>query len=554
MIGAAVLTAVLTLSGPVDRFWERDLFGTVRALADQSHRVGDHAGLVTDLVRLAQCEPLPPVPTQAPDRAARLLVRLEAARGGRMGEGARSSTTLWRDLYTPAFFRRVPQVKAGALVWPVEDERWPDEALNFQLTPGCVAVPAAAGDELTLLPPAIAAALASPGLEGIAATTSYQLTVLQLRAGKLEAAQASAALLDPARLEPIPSANARLMRLELGIDPPEGYLELVALPELQPVDLHVRARASGVLIGQGRYLAAVEVTTPALEAALAPSRTPGGIAQDLLCRHLTALVGAGRLDPAVAILPRTLKTGAPETEPSMQCLRELALELASLRKLDTFTEQLIALAGPAEKDGERWVEAGSRALARRQLEVAHALATRATTFGPGRARQGGDILLAEIAWARGDLEGFATRLAALYGKQGRESARLRGDREKAALVAGAALVNRMEQQPLPELRTRLLEALRTFRKEALRKNQPAAEALLAAGEKRARSAAKGSTVVAVVAVGDIQVTFQPPRMAPTASPVDYPEPYSLLAVPAPDGSFHPWVPATAAAVEVSDAT
>ena len=129
------------------------------------------------------------------------------------------------------------------------------------------------------------------------------------------------------------------------------------------------------------------------------------------------------------------------------------------------------------------------------------------------------------------------------------------EREKAALVAGQALVNQMAEPALsPALHGMVLEALRTFRREALRKNQEGAEALLAAAEKRARTTPKAGAVVAVVAVGDIQVAFVPPGVAATPSPIDYPEPYSLLAVPAPDGSFVSWFPATAAAVEVSDAT
>src|SRR5712671_1029368 len=123
--GAVIALAAALAAAPfAGAFWGRDLGAVARELADR--RGGEGAALFDDLLRLCDCEPLPPLPAADPLRQ---LVRVEAARRARLGSRAAASETLWRDVLRKDFFRRDPgnPPLASALRWPDEEEVWTGE-------------------------------------------------------------------------------------------------------------------------------------------------------------------------------------------------------------------------------------------------------------------------------------------------------------------------------------------------------------------------------------------------------------------------------------------
>ena len=123
MIALALLLSTADFAG---HFWARDLGALARDIAESPD--DPQAAFFADLLRLCDCEPLGPVQDKDPLRA---LLRVEAARRDRLGAGAASSPTLWRDVLRPDFFRRDPgnPRAADALEWPDEQERWAGEKL-----------------------------------------------------------------------------------------------------------------------------------------------------------------------------------------------------------------------------------------------------------------------------------------------------------------------------------------------------------------------------------------------------------------------------------------
>jgi len=97
------LAAALAVSPFADAFWDRDLGALARELAE--HGAAPDAPLFEDLLRLCDCEPLEALDSPDP---LRVLVRIEAARRGRLGKRAAASNTIWRDVSKKDFFRRFP--------------------------------------------------------------------------------------------------------------------------------------------------------------------------------------------------------------------------------------------------------------------------------------------------------------------------------------------------------------------------------------------------------------------------------------------------------------
>src|SRR5262249_8331246 len=111
--------------------------------------------LFADIAHLASCEPLAPLGNEEADFELRTLVRLEAARRGRLGEAAASAPTIWKDVLSRDFFLRStlpPElVRADLIAWPVEAEAWPGETLRIGSLPWrCDAPAPAAADELSI--------------------------------------------------------------------------------------------------------------------------------------------------------------------------------------------------------------------------------------------------------------------------------------------------------------------------------------------------------------------------------------------------------------------
>src|SRR5262249_38141040 len=154
-------------------------------------------------------------------------IRLERARRSRLGAGAASSQTLWRDILKPSFFNRAlgGGPDGTLLFWPVESEEWSSEALRARVrASGCAAAPGPgkpaemelASEKLMLDLGRDAAP--DPALRPAAARLAYHRGVLLARAGQSEAAKQAAALVTPPELlGPELAKYARLLRLELGV-------------------------------------------------------------------------------------------------------------------------------------------------------------------------------------------------------------------------------------------------------------------------------------------------------------------------------------------------
>ena len=197
MIHALLLATLAAGPAQYDQaFWERDLHGLVVLLSERpsSEAEAEAQALYGDVVRLVQCEPLPGI--AAGDLQAvsqRRLLRLEAARRTRLGADAARAPTLWREVLDPASFRRTSALAAQGLLlrWPVEEERWSDEATDVAVRPSACANPVAAGDELSLLgaPELTQLQLALPADAG--ARLTYHRAARLLARGEREAARAA---------------------------------------------------------------------------------------------------------------------------------------------------------------------------------------------------------------------------------------------------------------------------------------------------------------------------------------------------------------------------
>src|SRR2546429_339390 len=161
------------------------------------HRGAAQAALFEDLVRLCDCETLAPLETPDPLRQ---LVRIEAARGARLGAKGGASETLWRDLLRKDFFRRDPRNPPleNALAWPDEEELWTGEIRVVEAPRWRCdqpAPPPAAQDDTGL-----AGALRTAGYREAASRFAYHRASRLLARGEKTAAAQQARGIDPAAL------------------------------------------------------------------------------------------------------------------------------------------------------------------------------------------------------------------------------------------------------------------------------------------------------------------------------------------------------------------
>ncbi|MBF5042091.1 hypothetical protein FGE12_06770 [Aggregicoccus sp. 17bor-14] len=575
MIHAVLLAALAAGPAQYDRaFGERDLHALVLLLSEhpESEAESEAQALYGDVVRLAQCEPLPPLAAQelrAP--TARSLLRLEAQRRARLGAGAARSQTLWRDLLDPTFFRRTSALAAqGPLLrWPLEDERWSDEATDVGVRPWSCGSPVAAGDELAQLGAAELAKLqrALPAEAG--ARLGYHRSVRLLSRGERELALQAAQTVAPASLHAELAAWAQLMRLELGLDPAERYLALVDAPALAPVRLLVHERAAATLAAGGKWLPLLRLAAQGGdEPAFAGSPEDAAqLREDLLLRRALAYEALGNREALRSLLQRALITEAPKPAPSsaagssasapaspaLEGLRGLALEALARSSLDADDLALLAALGPTSARLQRLVTLGGRALAVGNARGAEEVAAELLRQKDALAQARGFALQAELSLQQEDrprLERSVTALLALRAAPG-VSPRQQAEVDAVAMQVAQALVLASARLTGPGWQPVLGARLKTLEEGVHSRNARSFIPLYAAlADRPAEPGAKGRRAPAYVSVGEVAVGAPREAVAPPAVTVPWPEPYSLLSLPRPDGTpgdgFSPPTPAGAA--------
>jgi hypothetical protein len=465
-------------------FWSRDLGGLARHVAEEP---GAADSLFGDLLRLANCEPLP-----SSDDPLRRLVRAEALRR------ARPANTIWRDILRPGFFRREVVNPVGTLVWRDDGEPWPGETLVVAAPVSrCATEPLPKGDELALLD----VRLDDPAARS---RVAYQRAVLLLR--KKEKARAGE--VDPALLRPELQPWGKLLRLETGVDPRDRYAAL--LEEWSAAPEQVAVRAAAVLAERRDFAELARIT-----GRVSAPRTPAQ--RYLLALRAVALHALGRDEEALAALEKT---------PT----RELALRILARRPFDGRTRTLLAAfpGAPAADLSERALAVGN---ARTALAAAEELVD-------GKKLARGLALQAEIAFAQRDVPAFDDAVARLFPKERFGRAWQRDERDRSAIELFELLAARQASRPDRGWQ-RLLEARAgKMAAEIHARHRPEAERVLTAlRELRGKNAPRGAQMVAL---GALPVEPDAPLPAPPEVSFEWPEPFSLLAIPAADGSLRDW--------------
>jgi len=482
-------------------FWERDLGALARELADG--RSVPHAALFEDLIRFCDCETLPPLETPDPLRQ---LVRIEAARRGRLGTKAGSSDTLWRDVLRKEFFRRDPgnPPLANALIWPDEEELWTGE-IRFVEPPRwrCdqpARLPATQNDS------GLVEALLAAGHPETASRFAYHRASRLLARGEKTAAAEQARAIDPAFLGQLRNWGA-LLRLQLGADGPEEAVVL-ARAWSGPQSLPARALAMDHLARQGRWAEVVQLTEPV-------DGPDGTLLQHVRLLRVRALIELSRREEALAAVPRDARS---------DLARDLALEAVAGRPLDRASIEILSALWP--DPAEAFARIAERALFAGALEVARSAAAAIPRSG-ARAR----IVEAEMAFAAGNRAEFQASLARLTVAHGsRMSERLARGRAVAELAGALASL----APAAPALRLEAAAAIDSLAEQY--GGSVARELSTAAAALRTRNAASAGVV-------RISSPLPVPDLPPIQ--VSWPEPRSLLAIPDGEGGLRDWFPAQA---------
>ena len=551
-------------AGPfADAFWRKDLALLVALLAEPGDKSEAWArSLFGDLVLLVNCEPLPAIPNaeQTPVRELRQLVRLERARRARLGKSAATAPTLWRDILSPGFFNRAlgPAPDGMLLFWPVESERWSTEALRARVRPSACASasPASKSSELELATPVLLMNLAreaipDQGLRPAVSRLAYHRAVLLARAGDAAGArEAAGQIFGPELLGPDLGRYARLLRLELGVVPPEGYVALIgerfganqpAVDERLAYGLH-RARS-------WEQLRSVTATSRALAPARLCDRAASPLPRDLVYRHAVALQALGLADELDALVAHAFPACATVPEPAVDALRELAIAHYARRPWDAALEARLGTLGPPQRFARDMQKLGVRALRSGNLTGAQRAMGWLITDRTAAGRARGWVLEAEIAFALQDGPRFDRAVSSIFPDPAADSLRPREreERDRAVEELAQSLVTTAEDQATADFRRRLREKLPALRDRAALKREKSFNALLAALEARpvpVGPPAKGpggrrNRPMAEVAVGEIPVAAPDAVLPPPPVQIDWPEPYSLLAIPPPPGTPSP---------------
>ena len=489
----AVIALILATVPFVDAFWARDLGALQRELAEDSAAGEEHL-LFDDLVKLATCAPLAPLQQPSPLRE---LVRLEESRRGQKG-------TIWDDVSRRDFFKRAvwnPDLRS-ALRWPDEKERWPAETLLVrEQTWSCSSAKAGTG-------PSIGPLLASSLPDEPAARVAYERAVLRYRQGALEVAPQIA----PALLEGALRPAALFLRLEAGIDGPDGW---IALARDWPAPA-VTMRAAHRLFETGRHADLVQLTETALP--------PSAMQRHVLLLRALSLHALGRDGEMLATLLRAL--ALPGSDQGLEPIR--ALGIAALASEDLNLQKVQKLSASTETALE---QIARRASAARNFQTALDAARMLAGNSDPRWRAQGLALQGEIGWREGDAQRTAEAFAQLFDPK----RKLATFRDPAALQLAQTLVVDEAGRRDPAREQKLLAQLDGLRARVHLKALPQVEMMLVAARRAAVDQGEQP-----VALGELDVPLA--AVAPPAPPIEIqlPEPRSLLAIPAADGSLRSW--------------
>jgi len=499
VIGLLLALAAAPFAGA---FWDRDLGGLSRELLEA--RGGPQAALFADLVRLCDCEPLPPL--ERPDPL-RMLVRIEAARRARLGAKAGSSDTIWRDLLRKDFFRRDPRNPPleNALSWPDEEELWTGEVLVVE--PPRWRCDHPADPPATQDDSGLSEALRAAGHREAASRFAYHRASRLLARGEKTAAADQARAIDPAALGQL-GHWAALLRIQLGAGGPEDALAL-ARAWSGPESLPARALATDFLARQGRWAEVAELSAAA-------EGSDRALLQHVRLLRVRALLELSRREEAVAAVPRDARG---------ELARDLALEAVGGRPLDAASIELLSALWP--DPAEAFARVAERALFAGALEVARSAAAAIPPSGT-RAR----IVEAELAFATGNGPEFRASLTRLTTPNGsRMSERLARGRAAAELAGALASL----APAAPALRLEAAAAIDSLAEQY--GGSIARDLSTAAAALRTRNAASA---------GVVRISSALPLPDLPERKISWPEPRSLLAIPDGEGGLRDWFPAQAA--------
>lgn len=575
----AAVAGALPPPGAVGRaFWERDLPAVVARLVEppiDATETAQHQ-LFADLVRLVTCEPLGSVePVDGTTAMLRLLVRAEAVRGRRLGPAAAASETVWRDILDPSFFtwQEPPAPPEGYLYWPVEQERWPVERVHVKLRPSsCAEAIATPHDELAVLADEKLVAHLDARAESDAevwgdarSRLAYHRAVRRLAAGDVAGAASEARRIEVARLPASLRPWAALARLETAVDPEEGYLALRGQPLDAAASLWVLHRSVLHLWGKQKWNEVLVTAHRALEAH-GGERDPArqAVVEDVAYRYALALGAVGQREKQREALRRFFPAWAASSGAAVDALRELALDDLATRTLDKDALDLVRALGTPDRFGRRLQLLGSRALTLGFAQTSSAAADALAREALPRTRALGHALLAErsvVLQDRAALEQAMARLSTER-KDPRLPAREREELDKVSLELAQALVSR--SVPLGDKAwVRLIRLqLEQLRQTMSARHQKAFEQFYAALEQAPPAPSeKARKREAYVAVGEVDVGLPAVTVPGPRLTLRYPEPHSLLAIPADLRTLRPWFepsppaapPSAGAVTEVSHA-
>jgi hypothetical protein len=517
---ALLLAAASAYAQP---FWARDLGAAARAVSeDEELKAGDTDRLFfADLISLCSCRPLPAVT----DEPLRLLLRAELARRARL----KTAQTVWRDIERPDFFRRDagnPRQNGRELRWPQEVERWSDEQLLVADPVSNCTAKAVPGDELAPLTNGLLEKLGEdPRYAATLSRTAFVRGVLLLRKGQRQEARLAAGHAQPDLLEPALASFGRLLRLDLGIDPPEGWVAMARDRSLGEAQTVAMLRATDVLMEQDKFSEAIALVQTAREAPLTSQGLDRVLRYRLALLQLRAGQTEGALDTVAQLLPRT-EPGALADATDEIALRASAASKDPAAALERAT---LLLGGRVQEPLAR------HALARGNYALASEIARRYISAG-GALRFRGLSLLGRIAFARDDQQGFADVAGKLLPQL--EPVNAAGTerllRTTAAIEVLDDAVAGESGAPRPGWRGQLQAAL------AAAKNAVSLHALPVVDRLDLLLTA-APRAVPEVSLGRIAVDSKPVVVPlPAELPITYPEPFSLLAIPASDGTIRSW--------------
>jgi hypothetical protein len=549
-VKASLLAAVLAVHTPyAEPFWARNLHGLVLRLAEPPNGPVDteQQRLFGDVVRFLNCEPLPALKEEEPAWAPRALLRLEVARRGRLGASAATSPTLWRDVLTPDFFRRTSSFAQGELLrWPVEEERWSDETLEVKLSPSACTTPLPSSDELPQLTAALLEAVEKGAGPETVARLRYHRGARLLAAGEVDAAKEEATRLSPEALTEALRPHARLLRVALELTPREEYVALALEPALEPVRVPVIAQAAAHLSSEGRWQELLALTAPYAQAPGPTTPAPEAVLRrDLLYRRALAHHALGEREALDALLALVFPSQAASQEPVVEAMRGTALASLSRGALDARALALVKDLGVPGTQPKRLAQLGSLALGVGNVRTALDASERLLQEKGAPSRARGHALRAEVALASGDAPALTRSIERLLAQrnQGFVPPKDQEEVDRIALALVQTLVTASADLTEPRWRPLLASQLEAVRLGVHSRHEKTFPALLAALEDRpALPPAKGKRAEAFVAVGQVAVGVPLATLPPPPFSVEWPEPYSLLALPLPDGSPRDWFP------------